>query len=100
MAQVVIPQGIQGIDFSALLAGQPHHQQQHFQQPLAVTKNAEKAKKKAPTADQKREKAVLEVLNGRDTFGLNYTALLQQMDVPELEKFVAYVRAKHGMVGQ
>lgn len=98
MAQVAVPQGIQGIDLSAILAGQPYHQQQAFQ-PAMAAKAAEKAKKKAPTADQKREKAVLEVLHGRDTFGLNYASLLQQMDVPELEKFVNFVRAKNGMVG-
>jgi len=98
MAQVAVPQGIQGLDLSAILAGQPYHQQQPFQQPL-VAKAAEKAKKKAPTADQKREKAVVAVLNGQDVFGLNYASLLQQMDVPELEKFVNYVRAKYNMLG-
>ena len=98
MAQVAFPQGIQGIDLSAILAGQPQHQQQAFQQPLAAAKPGAKAKKKAPTADEKREKAVLEVSGGRDYFGLNYTSLLQQMDVPDLEKFVSYVRVKNGLV--
>jgi hypothetical protein len=87
----------QQIDLSAILAFQP--QQQPFnQQQYAAPQNlaaAAPTKKKPPTADQKREKAVLDILDHKDQFGLIYAGLLLQLDQASLEALVLYVKAKH-----
>lgn len=89
----------QSIDLSAILAYNPQqpfsHQPQHqyAQAPLAAV--AAPAKKKALTADQKREKMVLDILDHKDPYGLTYASLLLQLDQPSLEALVAYVRIKN-----
>ena len=89
----------QSIDLSAILAYNPQQpfshqpQQQYAQAPLIAA--AVPAKKKALTADQKREKAVLEILDRKDPFGLIYAGLLLQLDQASLEALVNYVRIKN-----
>jgi len=76
-------------------AAQPKFQVQQQQQPLATAGDG-KVKRKAPSASQKREKDVLTILDGKDTYGLRYAGLLRDFTIPDLEKFVQYVKLKNG----
>jgi len=91
-----------GVDLTALL------QQTNFQQgfaPTAQTQQAaaamlaapQKAKKKTPTAEEKREALVLNVLQGKDKLGFDYCNLLYQMSQEDLQQFAAAVKVKHGL---
>lgn len=54
-----------------------------------------KPKKKAATVDEKREKSILCILDGKDPFGLHYTGLLLQLDDEALDETVKQVRIKY-----
>lgn len=84
------------VDLSAILAKPTFAPQPGAPAPQAVAAPA-KQKKKSPTADQKREKIVLDMLSGKDTFGLEYGKLLLQLSPQEVDEYVVYVRAKNGL---
>ena len=90
-----------GVDLTALL------QQTSYQQSFAPTPQTQaaqtllsqpvKPKKKTPTAEEKREQLVLNVLSAKDKFGFDYCNLLVQMSQEELTQFAGAVKAKHGI---
>jgi hypothetical protein len=90
-----------GVDLTALL------QQTSYQQSFAPTPQTQaaqnllaqpaKPKKKTPTAEEKREALVLNVLTGKDKFGFDYCNLLVQMSQEELQQFASAVKAKHNI---
>jgi hypothetical protein len=87
-----------GIDLSSLLTPPPtfHPMPVQQQQQNALTQQA-KPKRKAKTADQKREQKVLDILAGKDKFNLLFVSLVVDMDEDELNKYVAYVKQKNGI---
>jgi hypothetical protein len=90
-----------GVDLTALL------QQTSYNQSFAPTAQTQasqvllsqtgKPKKKTPTAEEKREALVLNVLQGKDKYGFDYCNLLVQMTLDELQQFAAAVKAKHNL---
>lgn len=86
-----------GIDLSSLLASQPTFTPQPAMMAPSNGLAQAKPKKKAPTADEKREKEILTVLLNQDPFGLTYAKLLLQMDAESLEERVRWVKYKNGL---
>jgi hypothetical protein len=90
-APVALPAGL---DLSAFV--QQNRQQPNFAaQQLGAT--AKPARKKAPTADQKRRKLVLDCLSAQDPFGLNFFQLQLELDKPERDLLAAHVKAENGI---
>lgn len=96
-----VPQQLPGgFDFGALLQAASVSQAQMPQQVVAQTAVVPQVKtttkKKAPSAQEKREKNILDILDGKDKFSLKLTSLLFTMDQAELQAYIACVKAKHG----
>ncbi len=85
-----------GIDLGSLLSNTAFTPTPQTQQAAALV-TAAKSKKKTPTADQKRTKLCLNVLQGKDTYGLDYCNLVLAMPPDELEKFAIGVKAAHNI---
>jgi len=85
-----------GIDLTSLLNSTSFTPTPQTQQAAALV-TAAKPKKKTPTADQKRIKQCLDVLQNKDTFGLAYCQLLIAMEPEELEKFAIAVKAANNI---
>jgi hypothetical protein len=62
---------------------------------LGVQAPAVKPKKKAATVEEKDEKAILTILDGKDTFRLKYNDLLIRLDEATLNEKVTRVRVKY-----
>ncbi len=62
---------------------------------LGAPAPAAKPKKKAATVEEKDEKAILAILDGKDTFRLKYNDLLIRLDEATLNEKVARVRVKY-----
>lgn len=82
-----------GLDLSAFI--QQNRQQPNFgAQQLAPAKPI---RKKAPTADQKRRKLVLDCLTNQDPFNLKFVSLQLELDKPERDLLAAHVKAESGL---
>ena len=92
---------MQAVDLTALLNSQGVsfvHGQYPIQNIAAQAPAPPKPKKKkGPTAEEKREKMMVDVLTNKDPFLLSYCKLLTQLDQPDLEKLAAYVKLKYGI---
>lgn len=84
------------IDLQALMKALA---QNPSQTTLATTApvQAAKPRRKAPTVDEKLEKAILAVLRGADSLGLHYTELVLKLDEDELNQKVVEVKLKNNL---
>ena len=85
-----------GVDLSQLLSSAAFNNATVPQQ-QSVISSTTKAKKKTPTAQEKREKMCLNILGGKDPYGLDHSKLLLQMTAQELSTFMNCVKAKHNL---
>lgn len=87
------PQG--QIDLSAILGGAAPQQVAVVPQVLSAAQPEKK--KPTVTAAEKRAAAMLDILQGKDVFGLSYSKLLIEMDPESVQKLALHVKTAYGL---